>query len=161
MDLTGSVVTARLSDGTRLRGELYLVPGSLVASRVTLKAAPPERPNLDAVGITATNAPVSNANHIVRVFGPAGAEARVMQVESALFLQGVPGGGFDIDSFESNTALSVSELTGAIGPQGYADFAVTLRKTDADGGINVFTAVTKQNGKIGPTGGQLILDYQP
>ena len=161
MDLTGSVVTARLSDGTRLRGELYLVPGSLVASRVTLKAAPPDRPNLAAVGITATNAPVSNANHTVRVFGPAGAEARLMHVESALFLQGVPGGGFDIDPFESNTALSVSELMGVIGPQGYADFAVTLRKTDADGGINVFTAVTKQNGEIGPTGGQLILDYQP
>ncbi len=55
-------------------------------------------------------------------------------------LAGVPGGGFDIDPFEANKAIKLTDYVVTIGPGGFVDVPVTLTITEPEGGYNYFVA---------------------
>ncbi|HYD82524.1 MAG TPA: malectin domain-containing carbohydrate-binding protein, partial [Opitutus sp.] len=98
----------------------------------------------------------------VRVTGPAGFDVSLVVIEGALYLGGVPGGGYDIDPLEANTAIKVTELSGTISPEGFADFTVTPTKTDEDAGLNYITAtLIDANDVKGPASDNLIIWYDP
>ncbi len=79
-----------------------------------------------------------------------------------MYLSGVPGGGFDIDPFEANTAIAIAEQNAVIGLLGYVDFSVTLTRTDASAGRNHFVAALfNSQGDAGPTSETHVLQYNP
>jgi hypothetical protein len=86
---------------------------------------------------------------------------RLLVIEGGLYLSGVPGGGFDIDPFESNKAIVVNEYGATIGSSGTVDIPVTLTKTGAEGGINHLAAVLVDGGgRTGPLA-KLVVEYNP
>ncbi len=101
----------------------------------------PVAPSIAMVGVASSPAIVTNTSQTIRITGPQGATARLLQTESALFLGGVPGGGFDIDPFETNKVIVVTHRTVTIGAAGFVDVAVVLTDSHTQGGVNTFAAV--------------------
>jgi hypothetical protein len=118
-------------------------------------------PAMQVVGVGSTPTVVSSASQTVRISGPVGATVRLSVIEGGLYLSGVPGGGFDIDPFESNKAIVVNEYGATIGTSGTVDIPVTLTKTGAEGGINHLAAVLVDGGgRTGPLA-KRVLEYDP
>ncbi|MCB9855835.1 MAG: IPT/TIG domain-containing protein [Phycisphaerales bacterium] len=159
LELTGAWVTVVFDDGTSYRRQLFLTPGSETGARIDARPTALPRPVISAVGIASTPANVANANQTIRVNGPAGAVVRLLVVDGALYTSGLPGGGFDIDPFEANTARVVTEYNGTVGAGGTVDIPVTLTKFDANAGINhIVAAFTDAQGRTSDVSNVLILD---
>ena len=52
----------------------------------------------------------------------------------------MPNGGYDIDPYEANKAISVAQQAFTIGSGGFVDVPVTLTKSHAEGGLNQIVA---------------------
>ncbi len=146
LELVGATITATFHDGTVLTNQVSRMndPGGGGATHsggvAVLRPGLPDRPALAIQGISSP-AVVTAAGQTVRVNGPVGRPYILMVIESGLFTEGVPNGGFDLDPFESNTAVTVREYRGTVGLDGTADVPVTLSKSMPEGGINIITAV--------------------
>jgi hypothetical protein len=160
-ELIGSQVTITFSDGTTLTTDLYRKGTSLTGSTATVKNGAPAAPTMQVLNIGATPATTSTAAQTLRIFGTAGATVQLLKVESALHLAGVPGGGYDVDAYESNKAIAASEQSITIGAGGFVDVPVTLTKTHADGGYNHFIAVTKSADGLTSAAAKVLLKYEP
>ncbi len=162
LEMTGATVTVHFDDGTALVGYPYRIVGSDTGSEVLLMAGLPPKPSVEVLGI-AVPATTTNAGQTVRVAGPVGYDVSLLVVEGALYVDGVPGGGYDLDPYEANTAINVTEYSGVIGGGGYVDLPVTLTQSDApDGGLNYITAVlVAPGGATGPTADPLVLQLDP
>jgi hypothetical protein len=144
LELVGATITATFDDGTALVNQTYRIddPGSAGAHSGTvafLRPGLPERPEIELPGVSAP-AVVNDPNQTIRVSGPAGRPVIVVVVEGGLFTEGLPSGGFDLDPFEANSAVAVTEYNGVIGPAGTVDMPVTLSRSLPEGGINVISA---------------------
>jgi hypothetical protein len=160
LELTGAEATVEFDDGSVRTGEPYRIPGSPHSSQNTLKANAPPKPGIEVLGVTAP-AKVSKADQMVRVSGPVGSSVSLMDLEAGLFTKGVPNGGFDLDPYEANSALAVTEKSAQIGSTGYVDVPVTLTRSDPDGGLNHLVAVIKDStGRSGPNSDTLVLELQ-
>jgi len=136
LELTGAKVTAWFDDGTSLTAKTFRIPGSPHSSRNTLKASPVPEPDISMLGVTAPSR-VAEPDQTVRVSGPAGSTASLLVLEGGLFTEGVPNGGYDLDPYEANSALAVTEKSAQIGSGGTVDIPVTLTRSDPDhGGLN-------------------------
>jgi hypothetical protein len=154
LELAGSTIEVEFSNGTTRTGELFRQSGSSGGAECTLAANPPGTPGLQAVGITSP-ATVASASQTIRVTGTVGSSVRLLQVEASMDLNG--GSGFDIDPFEGNRAIVVSEKTGTIGANGRVDIDVTLTRAGSAAGFNYFTAVFVTGGRTGPTSPVVVL----
>ena len=161
LELTGASVTVTYEDGTSQTGSLFRTAGSLGQSQIRLDGTSRPTPSLAVVGIASTPATVSQLNHVIRVSGTPGASVRLLATEAALFTGGLPGGGFDIDPYEANSVVAVTETAASIGPTGSVDIPVTLRSSVAGGGNNRFVAVVDASGATGPTSELVVLQLQP
>lgn len=141
LELVGATITATFDSGEVITNQVWRMaaPGDHSGAVAVLRPGLPPRPVLEVVGV-GVPAAVGAAVQTVRVSGPVGRPVVVLVVEGGLFLDGVPGGGVEIDPFESNTALNTREYAAVIGPSGSVDVAVTLRKSLPEGGINLITA---------------------
>lgn len=149
LELAGASVTIEFSDGSLLTNDLFRIPGSLDGASARVDALTLDAPSIDLLGVSEPGT-VTGAAHTLRVSGTPGQDVRVMVIEGGLFLDGVPGGGHDIDPFEANTALSVQEYSATIGGAGFVDVAVSLAQTGTDGGISHIAAA--YSGAFGVTG---------
>lgn len=147
LELAGSTVTIVYSDSTSITRQLFGRPGSLTGSEVISASDVPAAPSLQLLGVATTPTVLTTAAQTARVSGPVGATVRLLQVEGALHLAGVPNGGFDIDPFEANKAIQVVHKTATIGATGFVDIPVTLLDSHPEGGINHLMAVV-----VGETG---------
>jgi hypothetical protein len=160
LELTGATVTMTFSDLSVLSGSCFRVPGSDGSCTATLSSNRPAAPGLVLLGAPASPATVVTPAQTARVTGPANAQVVLLQVEAGLFTAGLPAGGFDIDSYEANSAILVTEYDATIGLSGSVDIPVTLTRTSADGGLNHLVAVVRNS--TGVTGGLsplTLLDY--
>jgi hypothetical protein len=159
LELTGATITVTFSDASVLSGRCFRVPGSDGSCVATLAASLPTAPGLAILGAPPTPATVVTAAQTARVTGPAGAQIALLEVEAALFTAGLPSGGFDIDPYEANSAILVSEYDTTVGPSGSVDIPVTLTRTSSDGGLNHFVAVVKNlSGATGALSPKVLLD---
>ncbi len=150
LELVGATITARFDDGTTLTNQVYRLddPGEAgddhSGAVAHLQPGRPERPQIMIPGVAAPSV-VNQSSQTIRVSGPVGRPVVVMVVEGGLFTEEVPGGGFDLDPFEANTALTVREYRGVIGPAGTVDIPIVLTRSvqevEGDVGINHITAV--------------------
>ncbi|MBK7671262.1 MAG: T9SS type A sorting domain-containing protein [bacterium] len=138
LELVGATITAQFSDGSSRTASLWS-DGSLGGGTATLNQTVAPAPGLAVVGLTPPVS-VGSAAQTVRITGPAGATARLLLVEAALFEQ--PGGGVDIQPFEANCAIARQEITGIVlNGSGSADVTVTMVKSNPDGGLFHLIAV--------------------
>ena len=154
-ELAATRVIVGFNDGSSftLEGETFPCQGSnpacgvgnVQASEVFVESGRPPAPTIEVLAQGATPTPVEDAIQTVRLRGTPGLSAVLLVAEGALFLDGVPGGGFDIDPFEANSAVSssaVTEYTATLDGTGVADIAVTLHRENADeGGLNHLAAI--------------------
>jgi large repetitive protein len=157
LELAGAAVTVTYEDGTSETGRLYRTAGSTGQSEAHLDGVGRAAPSIAVVGVPDLPATVSGSAQTIRVSGPSGAAVRLLRVESGLFTAGLPGGGFDLDPFEANSIVGVTEQTATIGAGGSVDIPVTLTSTVAGGGNNRFVAVVAAAGATGPTSNLAVL----
>ena len=166
LELVGATITATFDDGTVLVNDAFRMadPGSAGTDHsgavAVLRAGGPERPVIELVG-GSSPAVVSQPNQTVRVHGPVGRPVIVLVAEGGLFTEGLPGGGFDIDPFESNSAITTREYTAIIGPAGTVDVPIVLSRVLPDGGLNHVTAVFDDHyGRRGLVAAPLVLELE-
>ena len=140
LELIGSTATVYFNDGTVQRTKLARIEGSVDGSYGWLRSDRPSKPGVSFLN-KASPLKSGQSQETVRVSGPAALTATVLIVESALYIGGVPGGGYDLDLFESNTAIKITESSGVIPAAGYRDFIITPTKTNTYAGFNIITAV--------------------
>lgn len=160
LELTGSVLTITFEDGSVLTSELFRKGVSEKASKTVIESNAPAAPSLQVLGLPTTPVVTADANQVVRVSGTPGATVRLMHAEAALHLAGVPNGGFDIDPFESNKVISVSEQSVTIGAGGFVDVPVTLTRSHAEGGFNHLVAVAADGEQTSDVA-RVLVEYDP
>jgi hypothetical protein len=160
LELSRSTVTVTYADGTTQTTQLF-GDGSGGGAQATAKAGLAGAPALGVDGVTLDGtaldpqhdaATVTDASQTVTVSGPSGATVQLLHVEGQLEL--VDASGYDLESYEANTAEQVSYQTVTLDSNGQATVDVTLTNTtstDAEGGYNHFVA-TLEDGD-GDTGG--------
>ena len=161
LELIGSTATVYFNDGTVHRTRLTRVESSVDGAYGWLRSDKPPKPGISFLNKTS---PLQSgqAQETVRVSGPAGLTATLLIVESALYVGGVPGGGYDLDPYESNTAIRITETSGVIPAAGYRDFVITPTKANPDAGFNVITAVLSNASAVkGSASDALTLWYDP
>jgi glucose/arabinose dehydrogenase len=139
LEMSGARITVYFSDGTIKSNDLFATTQTQTDSETHIRAQQPSRPSIQVLGVQTPGA-VSKSGQTVRITGLPGYEARLLVAEGALHLDGLAGGGFELDPYEANTILSVVEHRATIGANGIVDIPITLRKTHADGGINHLSA---------------------
>jgi len=158
LEMSGARVRVEFDDGSVVEGELFAVDGSYTLSTTTsmFEGGPPA-PHIEVQG-TCSPALVSTANHTVTVTGPPGYGVRMIVAESGLYLNGVPGGGFDIEPFEHNTVIDVAHFSATIGGSGTVNIPISLTQESLSAGYNVIRAVlVDAQGNTGPTSQNLLL----
>jgi hypothetical protein len=160
LELTAAAVTVTYEDGTSETGRLYRTPGSLGQAQVRLDGIGRAAPSIAVVGVPSTPATVPDAAQTIRVSGPTGAAVRLLSLESALSVAGLPGGGFDLDPYEANSVVAVNEQTATIGAGGSVDVPVTLTSAGSGAGNNRFVAVVETSGATGPTSNVTVLQLE-
>jgi hypothetical protein len=161
LELTGATVTVTYEDGTSEAGRLFRLPGSLGESWLRLDGTGRAAPSLAVLGAGPTPVTVTDPAQTVRVTGPAGASVRLLAVEAALFTEGLPGGGFDLDPYEANSVVAVNEHAAVIGPGGSVDIPMTLGRSVPPGGNNRLVAVVESAGGTGPTSAPAVVVLAP
>ena len=140
LEIVGCEITVWFEDGTVLKGTPYRIPNSLDGAQVTLKPGLLPGPILTLQGATPP-VTVNNTQQTVRITGPPGAAGKLLVVEAGLYTDGVPGGGFDLDPFEVNSAVALSEQAFVVGPAGTLDVLLSLAPSQPDAGTFLISAV--------------------
>jgi hypothetical protein len=170
LELVGATITATFDDGTTLANQVYRSPNNGGAGadhsggEAVLRPGAAEAPVIEIVGI-APPVVVTNQNQTVRVSGPAGRPVTVLVVEGGQFVEGVPGGGFDLGRYEANSAITTRAYTATVGPGGTVDVPILLTRTILPGGVpggfNIITAVfDNHHGLKGGVSAPLVLELQ-
>ncbi|TAE76517.1 MAG: hypothetical protein EAZ84_07350, partial [Verrucomicrobia bacterium] len=139
MELTGATARVTFDDGTVRRIRLAPIPGSDKGSKGILSSAIAPTPRIEVSGKVSPFS--TTAQPTARVSGPAGSQVELWVFNMALHLEGVPGGGYDIDAYENNTLLGFDTIERVIPAAGFVDIPVTLVDSGALGGINHLVAV--------------------
>lgn len=162
LEMSGAEVTVFFSDGSVHSNSLYAISNSDTGAQSFIGAGQAEAPDIQTLGSALKQRVVTNSNQSILITGPASTNFRLLLVEGALFLSGVPNGGFDIDPFEANKVVQIiGEFTGVTDANGNASVSVTLEDTLSEGGLNHLIAVFENaNGETGRTSEKLVLDLQ-
>jgi len=162
LELCASTVEVEFDVGPIYLMYPYRVPGTSGGAEGTAMQIVPPKPVLTINGLASSPLPVASPNWTARITGPAGWDACLLIVEGGLFTAGLPGGGFDIDPYEANSAILVTEHTATIGSSGNVDIPIMLTRSNVDGGLNHMIAVLKDGlGRAGEPSQVILLDYDP
>lgn len=160
LELTGAIATISFDDGSVRKIRLAPIVGSDKGSRGVLSSATLPTPGLQVPGKVS---PFSTSTQpTVRVSGPPGYDVKLWVFNMALHLEGVPGGGYDIDPYENNTLLAFNTIDRVMPAAGFIDVSVTLSDSGVTGGINHVVAVlSDSSGNRSSSSEVLTIDYDP
>lgn len=159
LEMAGATLTATFDDTTTLTGTLTRLPNSNSGGQLILRANLPPAPTVTIIGQPNTPASVTTPNQTVRINAPAGHSLSVLVIEGGTFTAGLPGGGFDLDPYEANSAIQIRQYNGIISRTGQADIPITLSKTNPNGGLNhILVTLTNAYGMAGATSETIILE---
>ncbi len=164
-ELHGATVTVTFADGTILSGDLALTPGTANSSRLVLAPETPlAEPALARGAFRGAPAITFDPSQEIVVSGPPGAGGVLVVAEGHLNVVDAPGGGFDLDPFEANTAAAIAEVPFTIGPAGTVSVMATLSDTPGQlpllplrSGVNFLTAHLVDGPRTGPVSDPLVL----
>jgi hypothetical protein len=167
--MVGSTVTVEFADGTTRTVEPFAgdSPGEATGDA---DADDPAAPTLGVEGVSLsatelspahTAATVPDADRTVTVSGPADATVRLLVVRAGLYTDGVPGGGYDLDDYEANKALSRTVETVTLGSDGTATVDLTLSRAGEAGDLTYLVAGVVDGDEVGPLSNKVVLEYDP
>jgi hypothetical protein len=156
LELSGSAVSVSSASET-VSNDLF-TDGSQGGSQSNVTASAPAAPTLgvDGVTLSATDFPahqaatVSSASQTLTLSGPAGATVELLTVE----VSPPPSDGYDLDTFEGDSAEAVSSQTVTLDSNGEATVSVSLSETN----LNYFQAAV-EDGSSGAVSQTVVLDY--
>ncbi len=163
LELSGSTVTVNFSNNLSLTGQSLRMPGSSSGSAALIRENLPPQPVASIENIPNPPATVSTANQVIQISGgPVWSTAVVLVIEGGLFTAGLPGGGFDIDPYEANSAIQVNEFRQPVANNGSATIPFTLTRTNNEGGFNhILVYFEDFHGYTGPPAETMILELAP
>jgi hypothetical protein len=172
LELAGATVTVEYGDGSSQQTGLF-GDGSDGGSQATAKTDGPQAPTITGVeGVSLDDtaldsrhsaATVSQAEQTVTVSGPADATVSLLRIEGSLNLVDAPG--YELEAYEANKALQVTEQTVDLGANGQATVDVTLTDSAGsvasdDAGYNYFVATVEDGqGDTGLTSNIVVLEF--
>jgi len=161
LELIGTLIEVTFADGTVHSNSMYQIPGSVSGSQALIRGYLPAAPTISIAGIPTVPTIVTNPNQLLQISGEPNRIYKVTVIEGGLFTNGVPGGGFDLDPFEANSALAVYEYSVSSGYDGHAELPITLTHSHSLGGINLISVVAENPfGHIGQASTPIILQLQ-
>ena len=167
LELIGATITVTFDDGTvrKMRN------GGLTGSANTNKTSVSQlgSGSLPTPGLTVPgkDSPfITSTQPTARIAGPAGTQVVLWTFHSALHLDdgvlAVPGGGYDLDPFESNCVVAYGFTNAVVGANGFVDVPLSLTHTEELGGINLVSAVfVDGSGNRSASSDILTIDYDP
>ncbi|TAE76829.1 MAG: hypothetical protein EAZ84_06480 [Verrucomicrobia bacterium] len=161
LELIGATIRVVFSDGSVRLARTGGVPGTSAnkASMAVLSADQLETP---VISVSGRSSPFTISQQpVVRVNGPAGAKVSFWKLPAALYLAGVPGGGYDIDPYEVNKVIGFGYDPYTLGPGGFVDVPVSMTRTTV-GGIYLLSAfLVDDAGRRSSLSNVLVVDYNP
>ncbi|HUM69618.1 MAG TPA: hypothetical protein PLK31_12340, partial [Chloroflexota bacterium] len=140
LELVGATVTVTFADSTVLSGQTFRLPHSLGGSRSVVRTNLPSAPQVQVVGVSGNTAVVTEPHQTLQIETSSRGLVRALLIEGGLFTEGVPGGGFDLDPFEANTALTAREYE-YFSNGGTIQLPVQLSRSHVNGGLNIIVVV--------------------
>jgi hypothetical protein len=140
---------------------LHTLDGDDSDGTAVVRNSLPGAPTLEVLGID-TPTTTSNSTALVRITGTRGATFRLWTMEAGLFVEGLPGGGFDIQPYEANSVIAIRRAPDQQNCFGSATFEVPLSKSLPAAGLNHLIAYQiDQSGLISPASNVEILEFAP
>lgn len=163
LELIGATVTVTFSDGTVRSVRSGGVTGSSNTNKMSVALLAPDNLATPGIAVPGKSSPFTSATQpVVRVSGPAGSSVRLWVFKAALYLAGVPGGGYDIDPYEVNKVITQGTISATVGGGGTIDVPLTLSRSSDTGGIHLVTAMlVDDSGRRSSTSDILVIDYDP
>lgn len=163
LELIGATVTVTFSDGTVRSVRSGGVTGSSNTNKMSVALLAPDNLATPGIAVPGNSSPFTSATQpVVRVSGPAGSSVRLWVFKAALYLAGVPGGGYDIDPYEVNKVITQGAISATVGGGGTVDVPLTLSRSSDTGGIHLVTAMlVDDSGRRSSTSDILVIDYDP
>jgi hypothetical protein len=88
--------------------------------------------------------------------------AVVVVIEGGLFTAGLPGGGYDIDPYEANSAVLITEYRQLVNYEGTAAIPIILTRSNDESGLNHILVYFEDYYEYpGPTSDTIILQLVP
>jgi hypothetical protein len=157
LELAGATVEVVFESGLTLVSRAFPASGSVSESFAYVEAGLPPAPTVELLGVNPP-AEVTTPEWVVRVTGTPGAAVTLLEVEAGLFTAGVPGGGHELEPFEANCALAVTQHAATLDAAGQAHVPVTLERSLPEGGAMHFMAVEHLDAtRRGPSSDPLVL----
>lgn len=164
LELTGSTVTVTFDDATvrvvRMGGWNFGNHRNKTSVGV-LAADNLATPGLSVPG---KSSPFTTSTRpVVRVIGPAGAAGRLWWYRSDLFVDGIDGGGYDIDPYETNTVVDYGGISFTLPAGGFLDIPMTASEFKV-AGIHQLAAILSEAGETGRRSSSsdvLTIEYDP
>ncbi|MEE9405174.1 MAG: malectin domain-containing carbohydrate-binding protein, partial [Algisphaera sp.] len=162
LESVGATVDIDFNDGSKTTRRIVPVAGSGIAGIATVSNQPvPATPLIELVGLGTGTVTTNTANPTVRATGTPGRTVRVWVVEAGLFVDGVPGGGWGIEPFETNSAVAVRETTAVIGAGGTVDVNILLTETTPQSGNHHVFAVVENGAASSDPSNVVLVRYTP
>jgi hypothetical protein len=163
LEMSGATVTVSFANSLILTTTTHRIAGSSSGSAALIRENLPPQPAVSIENIPSPPATVSSAGQVVQISGGSiWATAVVVVIEGGLFTAGLPGGGFDIDPYEANSAILVQEYSQIVNYDGTAEIPITLTRSNDNSGLNHILVYFKDyHGYPGPTQEAIVLEFVP
>lgn len=161
LELIGAMAEVTFSDGTVRSVRMGGITGTSNTNKSSVGVMAPDNLETPVTEVLGNPSPFQTSTvPVVRVTGPVGATARVWVFKSDLFVDGVAGGGYDIDPFETNKVIDYGHTTEVIGGSGFIDIDVADANVMDEGGIYQISTVMEAAGGLRSSSSNVItLEY--
>ena len=157
-ELVGSAVTITFDNGAILTGYVYRELASFGGGEALIRDYLPASPTITIADVPAPPTAVTDPQQLLQINGRANTLTRILIIEGGLFTDGVPGGGFDLDPFEANSAVNLQEYLVTTHVDGTAQIPITLTRSDPDGGLNMIYVVQENPYGHRGQGSEIVLE---
>lgn len=161
LELVGATVTVTFADATMITAQTYRMPNSFGGSEAVIRSNLPPAPQVQVEGVSGATAVVTETQQTLAIETTSRGLVKVLLIEGGLFTDGVPNGGYNLDPFEANSALSVREYEIFATSGGVIYVPILLNRTHENGGINHIIVVQENAfGYKGTVSSPAILELQ-
>ncbi len=140
IELIGSTITATFADGLALTNQAFQMPGSDSGSQSHLRQGVPNAPQVALPGLEQLPRTINFADPRALVSGPAWQPVTLLVLEGGLFLDGVPGGGYEVQPYDANSVVAIRAYNAQTSHDGQVEIPVSLSRSLPGAGLNHLVA---------------------
>lgn len=148
LELLGARYRVYFADGNTFEAQLFPAGASLGESTAIASPIDPPAPLITVPGLTSPGEVTGDSVITVEITGVPNQVVSLVQVEAALYVTGLPGGGFDLDPFEANSFLGFTTQQVVLDAGGNGSAVVSLARSNAAGGYNYLAAVGVEGNSV-------------